>query len=278
MTLPTFVVLGPPRTATTWLFTCLSANPNVGLSSLKEVRFFDERFEKGLSWYEHQFAEVGAGRKAIGDITPGYFSHPETPDRMLDVFGKNVDLFIIERDPVERAFSEYRGMLRRDETGDSFQDALLSCPRLIENSSYAKQTERFMTRFNPDRIHLISYDEIASQPEMVIQKVCEILGVDSVKSSSLHNRVNEGTAPPKYRGFRQAISKFRSGIEATKVGRKLLWTARRIGLVSRFHRATSSNDSLRQQLNDADRRVAAELLETDQQRWQKLRQQFLHGN
>src|SRR5947209_9079616 len=52
--LPSFVVIGPPRTGTSWLHDILSKHallPN----PTKETRFFDTHFHKGLDWYRAHF-------------------------------------------------------------------------------------------------------------------------------------------------------------------------------------------------------------------------------
>ena len=220
------------------------------------------------------FAEVGDSAQAIGDITPGYFSHPDVPERLLKVLGSDIDLFLIERDPVERAFSEYRGMLRRGETTESFETALGQCERLVNNSSYALQTQRYIDRFGANRIHVIEYADIAANPESVIENVCQVLGVPAIKTADLHARVNEGTAPPKYRGLRRRISCVREGIERNRIGRRLLWSIRRTGLISRFHQATSTSAASNQDMTQIDWEHCRSLFASDQAQWATLRQQL----
>lgn len=238
---------------------------------MKEVRFFDERFDQGVAWYESQFDGVGDSCSAVGDITPGYFSHPDVPDRIVELLGKDIDLFVVVRDPVERAFSEYRGMLRRGETTERFEKALETHQRLIDNSSYAAQVQRYLDRFGTRRIHVIEYAQIETNPEAVIQQVCDVLGVPMVSSASLRTRVNEGTAPAKYRGLRSFISRLRQRVESSRVGRDALWAVRRMGLVSKFHRATSTSTAPNQDLAEIDIDFCRQFFAADQQRWHEMR-------
>jgi hypothetical protein len=48
--LPSFFILGPPRTGTTWLHEVLRNHAELP-SPTKETRFFDVHFHRGLDWY-----------------------------------------------------------------------------------------------------------------------------------------------------------------------------------------------------------------------------------
>src|SRR5215467_11453066 len=47
--LPSFFIVGPPRTGTSWLHEILQSH--TCLPRVKETRFFDERFDRGVAWY-----------------------------------------------------------------------------------------------------------------------------------------------------------------------------------------------------------------------------------
>lgn len=278
MPLPNFVILGPPRTATTWLFTALSQHPQIGLSNLKELRFFDEHFERGESWYREQFSSVGSDAKAIGDITPGYFNHPDAPQRILSVLGDDVDLFVVNRDPVERAFSEYRGMLRRGETANSFSKCMADGGRLVDNSMYARQVRRLLQTFDPSRFHVLEFDQISSAPEKALAQIARVLDLDQPFPAAPPSAINQGTAPPRFRHVRQALSGVRSMIERRRLGRDLMWSIRRAGLIGRFHRLTSRQSASSTATfvrGEPEHTEILRVFEQDQTEWRKLRSTLL---
>ena len=273
MPLPNFVILGPPRTATTWLFTALSEHPQIGLSNLKELRFFDEQFERGERWYQEQFSSVSPDCKAIGDITPGYFNHPDAPQRILNVLGNDIDLFVVNRDPVERSYSEYRGMLRRGETSESFQQCVVQGGRMVENSMYAKQLRRWLDTFEAQRMHVLEFDKICRDPSAVLMQIANTLSLDHSFSSTPPAAINQGTAPPRFRGARSVLSGARSMLERHRLGRDLMWAVRRAGLVGRFHRLTSrqpTTTAMSFQRGEPGHTELARVFAHDQAEWQVL--------
>lgn len=59
MSLPTFIIAGVPRAATTSLAAYLAAHPQLFMSAQKELHFFNSRYDRGLDWYASQFEGAG---------------------------------------------------------------------------------------------------------------------------------------------------------------------------------------------------------------------------
>ena len=68
---PAFLGIGVQRAATTWVYECLRAHPEVFLPDLKEVHYFDENYELGANWYASHFPE-SVRERTLGEITPSY--------------------------------------------------------------------------------------------------------------------------------------------------------------------------------------------------------------
>ena len=47
-------LIGFPRTGSTWLYYNLVSN-NVFVPAIKEIKFFDKNYKKGIDWYLKQF-------------------------------------------------------------------------------------------------------------------------------------------------------------------------------------------------------------------------------
>ncbi len=111
MTLPNFIVIGPGKTGTTWLYQCLAAHPGIKLArNTKETVFFADYYDRGLGWYE-KFFEGLDGAAAIGEVSNTYFFTPEAPARIAAAVPK-VKLIAFLRNPVERVVSLYLFRLR----------------------------------------------------------------------------------------------------------------------------------------------------------------------
>src|SRR5690242_2150942 len=70
--LPSFFVIGPPRTGTSWLHGILTAHAVLPFPT-KETRFFDVHFQRGLAWYMAHFPSSTDSRP-IAEIAPTYFA------------------------------------------------------------------------------------------------------------------------------------------------------------------------------------------------------------
>ena len=103
--LPSFFIVGPPRTGTTWLHGVLSQCAWLSHPT-KETRFFDKYFDRGLPWYRSHYKRANHGR-AVGEVAPTYFASAKARERIAQVIplAKIVCTF---RDPVERVLSLYR--------------------------------------------------------------------------------------------------------------------------------------------------------------------------
>src|SRR5207247_1968770 len=136
--LPSFLVIGAQRAGTTTLFNQLLRHPDVcgpggaGVSwARKEIHFFDERYYLGANWYRTFFplaatrrvSRLRGGDVQAGEATPYYMFHPLVPERVAATVPE-MRLFVLLRNPVDRAYSHYQMMARSNRENLSFEDAL----------------------------------------------------------------------------------------------------------------------------------------------------------
>jgi len=131
--LPDFIIIGVQRGGTTSLYKYMTKHPKIIPALKKEIHFFDNKFGKGLSWYESQFMQnpffclLKRKRKSedtiTGEASPYYIYHPHVPKRISKIL-PNVKLIAILRNPIERAFSHYNHEVRLGAEKLSFEDAL----------------------------------------------------------------------------------------------------------------------------------------------------------
>eukprot|EP01104_Vermistella_antarctica_P012835 TRINITY_DN3786_c1_g1_i2.p1 TRINITY_DN3786_c1_g1~~TRINITY_DN3786_c1_g1_i2.p1 ORF type:complete len:680 (+),score=203.46 TRINITY_DN3786_c1_g1_i2:354-2393(+) len=123
MCLPSFLLIGAMKAATTWTDAALNSHPNLGGAKRKELFFFNRQYRRGIEWYGSQFVDVMANRER-GDSpggfpflapqeaylqfesTPSYLFSPTAP---LHAFWSLRDAYIIVilRNPIERSYSQY---------------------------------------------------------------------------------------------------------------------------------------------------------------------------
>ncbi len=110
MALPNFLCVGAQKAGTTTLYEILKQHPDIFLpQNIKETKFFvyDEKYEKGVQWYQKEFFSEWNGQKAIGEVDPAMMFEEKSAQRIFDTLGNNVKLIFIFRNPVARAYSHY---------------------------------------------------------------------------------------------------------------------------------------------------------------------------
>ena len=66
-----FLMVGCQRCGTTWVDAALREHPRIYLPPEKQTYFFDQHYDRGVSWYLSQFQGVG-DETAVGEVATGY--------------------------------------------------------------------------------------------------------------------------------------------------------------------------------------------------------------
>ncbi|MGQ4647673.1 sulfotransferase domain-containing protein [Lyngbya aestuarii] len=180
--LPNFVVLGAPKSATTWLYACLAAHPDVFVPTDKELDFFGtHRYEMGINWYKQKFINW-SGQKACGEVSVGYFSYEEAPQQILNSLGKDsLKLIVLLREPIDCDLSFYFHWLLRGEAPKTFEESLKfrRFRRFYHRTvHYDQHYQKYLRFFSEEQILVLLFEEIQQQPLFVLQRVFEFLNIE----------------------------------------------------------------------------------------------------
>jgi hypothetical protein len=199
--LPNFVGVGVQRAGTTWIHRCLREHPQVCVPHVKkEVQFFNRYYDRGLPWYESQFA-VRPEHVAIGEISPNYLSAPEAVPRMASIV-PGARLFVVLREPVDRAYSAYH-LLSDQYRGLTFREA---CEHgtLIKLGLYVEQLRRLYQHYPREQVRVFLYDDLRADPAAFLRELFRFLGVDeTVRPPSTQRRYNRIMFPAGQRVLRR---------------------------------------------------------------------------
>ena len=179
--LPNFLVIGAMKSGTTSLYHYLRAHPQVFMPQHKELNFFvaSKGWSHGRAWYEAQFAGA-EGAIAVGEASPTYAMHPEFPgvaDRIADLLPE-VRLVYALRHPIERMRSHYLHEVGHGREHAPIAQALVDNPRYLDTSRYGMQLERYLARFPPERLQVITAEELHDHRVATVRRVLEFLGAD----------------------------------------------------------------------------------------------------
>lgn len=127
-TLPDFVVIGAMRGGTTQFYMLLTRHPLIKRAASKELHFFDDpdRYARGIEWYRGCFpppAQKNGHETITGEATPRYLLDPLAPGRMAKMV-PDAKLFVLLRNPIDRAYSQYTRWARRGIDVPTFEEAV----------------------------------------------------------------------------------------------------------------------------------------------------------
>ena len=190
---PTFILCGVMRSGTTSFFNYLSQHPQIIPPIYKEIFFFDKFFQKSMRWYKAHFPLKwrAENRDFIsGEATPYYIFHPLAMKRIQSIY-PDIKLFILLRDPVDRAFSHYNLSIKNGHENREFIESIENEIQVIEREnqkiletpgyySYVHQRHSYLSRglyydqlvnvydlFDKNQVKVLIAEEMYEDPESV---------------------------------------------------------------------------------------------------------------
>lgn len=182
--LPTFIIIGAAKSATTTITTILPRHPQVFISKPKEPKFFGRRYDKGWDWYAGLFRR-GKGHRLRGEGSTMYASalgsFQQAP-ALMHRYLPDLKLVYVVRHPLDRIESQWRHRRGRKRGTPRFEALLRSrhLRKLVVGCSlYHEQLERFRA-FYPDRqIHCLTFEDLVREPHATLTELLDFLGASS---------------------------------------------------------------------------------------------------
>lgn len=206
---PNFFGIGAGKAGTTAVHYFLDQHPDIYMSQVKEPDHFS--FEGGRQysypWYEDKKAylalfESAVNESAVGEISNTYLTS-EVAAKRIHEFAPDARLFVVLRDPAERAYSHF---LMHLGTGlkanlDDFRCMFQSPNRLrpglhsyrgdyLREGFYHQNLQKYQQLFSRHKIAILFYDDLKASPLYFIRELYQFLGVDDSicpKSNVVHN-------------------------------------------------------------------------------------------
>ena len=179
--LPTFIIIGAAKSATTSLATTLSRHHEIQISRSMEPKFFGRHYLRGWEWYANQFAadpQQPLRGEASTMYSSSYGSYARTPELILHHLGA-IPLIYLVRHPLRRIESHWRHWRGRSKHCPPF-DQLLRSPQLkqrsVEASLYHRQWQRYRRGFPEESMLSITTEELSSHPQTSLQRVLNFIG------------------------------------------------------------------------------------------------------
>jgi hypothetical protein len=172
--LPSFFVVGPPRTGSSWLYEVLRSHALLPSHS-KETRFFDAHFHRGLKWYLAHYERPHGGR-LIGEVAPTYFASTAARERIA-LTVPHAKIICVFRNPVDRIISLYRVKRAYGWIPWTFAEAIQRDPELMESGRYASTLKLWRQSFGAENVMASIYDDLWDDPQGFVDAIVDFVGI-----------------------------------------------------------------------------------------------------
>ena len=175
--LPHFVIIGAVKGATTWIHNQLQDNPAIYLPA-PEPHFFSQEHAQGLDHYR-RFFDGARPDQILGEKSADYLAHPDAPARLAAALPE-ARLVVQLRNPVDRAYSDYKMLFRRGTVTKGPEHYLdgrpNDQPRFLEDGLYAQHLRRWLAHFDAEQIKILLFEDVKAAPEASVAIVSDHIG------------------------------------------------------------------------------------------------------
>ena len=206
--LPNFLICGTGEGGTSFLSAAIVKHPEIYLP--KQIRpephYFYKSWEykKPIGYYEEKYFKDVKNEKAIGERSSSYMFGERVAERIYKHI-PDVKLIFMLRNPIDRAYANYRYTVLEGLEDLSFEEALrkekirtkyqkgkwaeIKPYCYIERGLYFQQLQRFFKYFNKESMLILKSEIFGEDLENDFKKVFKFLGV---------NEDFKVTIPPKF--------------------------------------------------------------------------------
>lgn len=234
---PDFLIIGPPRTATSWLHHHLSRHPHVFLPKEKETYYFTTLGDPSNRRYRYPTLEAflaaqqdspriwlrkmamslwQAGTpyrpRVRGDATASNATLDPEVIREIVLLNPEVKAIMMIRHPVERAWSHAKKDLvlrtgrASEDVPEEEYDKFFRAGGQQENAFYSEMIANWRAHLRPGHLALFDFNLVATAPRELVGRLHRFIGVASearfMDNAKLDQRINPTTdegIPPKVR-------------------------------------------------------------------------------
>jgi len=218
--LPNFLIVGTAKAGTSSVAKYLTSHPEVFIPELKEPRYFlHDVFEEVskedpmfnylmessvLDWnaYVDLYKQADSRATMFGDASIQYLYHHNTVIPKIKEKLGDVPIIIVLRDPVKRAFSNYKYQSNIEFL--SFEEALNKEDEKKEKKYnsfwfykdmglYYNQVKAYIESFS--NVHVCLYDDLIKSPEQFMGDIYAFLNIDNITAVDYTKRHNETVVP-----------------------------------------------------------------------------------
>lgn len=216
MALPNFIHIGSAKAGSTYLWEVCKEHLGIYTHADSDnPNFFTTQYHKGLPFYEDTYFPTVADEKAVVEFSNSYLVHPPALTRVARHL-PDVRLTVTVRNPIERCYRSWAGAHYQGRHGlDPDKGVGIPFDQLLHPNRttyfrawavpgfYAQHLQTVYSLFPRERVLVMVFDDLESDPEGFLRRYFTFLGVDpEFKTSLIGVDINPDTDEAKsYRGM-----------------------------------------------------------------------------
>lgn len=196
---PNTFIVGSAKSGTNSLYEYLKKTENVFFPKIKEPGFLAKTTSSSIADTKENYISLYKdvkNKKILGDASTAYLFDLASPKLIEKFAGKDANIIIILRNPIDMAHSLWKHRMREDGENLSFEKAVFSWDQRIrdksflnnykgwlynynylERAKYYNQVKRFLDRFK--NVHIIIFESFIEETRREYFKVCDFLGIEA---------------------------------------------------------------------------------------------------
>lgn len=190
------IVIGAPKSGTTWLRDALAGTPGFWLGGRGETHYFDRSEAPSASEYSQLFNAAPKNLITV-DITPDYLTCPAAMHLLTglsDALQRDVKLVVLLREPAQRSFSHYQMLLDQGRIQGSFLENFVKGNPTYDASRYGYWLTKWRTKSVNVPLRAFLFDDLVKDPGRIILEIMRFCDIAKPNSETLYlpQRTNAG--------------------------------------------------------------------------------------
>lgn len=206
--LPSFIIIGVMKCGTSGLYHSMTEHPKIQPAIRKELRFWGiySKYHRGMEYYKGMFNDCKKD-EITGEASPSYILYPDTIARRMLKDIPDVQLIVLLRNPITRAYSQFHHYLimckRANQKPittnfDKFLEKYMAKTikkklnwmgtHLLERGEYAEQLKKWFIYFPKRKVKVVKSEDYFNNPQKVLNEMFELLNLSPYKVKTIVNR------------------------------------------------------------------------------------------
>jgi len=196
---PNLFIVGAPKAGTHSLYEYLNQHPKIFMSPRKEPYFFcpimvpDGDKKSNPIRNEKEYLELfneSKNETILGEATASYLGDPKSAELIYKKI-PNAKIIIIVRNPIDRAFSSYWGLVKNG-LKMSFSNSIREDFEILKKDQisesylfagfYFEQIKKYQNVFGKENVKIIISEEFRNNIEQVVNEVLTFLGLSKLNN------------------------------------------------------------------------------------------------